>query len=413
MKASQQTKHWRGYALFILAGLLLVTTAAAWTGLWVLTSIPIGFLFGFFLQKGDLCGSSAFSEVIMMKDRRKIAGIWVVIVTAMAGFAVLDLLGWIKLNPKPFLYLNVIVGGLVFGVGMVLAGGCISGCLYKAGAGNLNSMAAVVGIPLGAMAVECGPLYSLQVAMKQYAIKTSDGAVASLPNVLGLPYWVLAASFGILTVIALFFFRRRPEAKQHLTSGDESWLKRFLTRPWKSWQAGLAIGLLMIPAYVSSAASGRNYPLGAKEGVVQLELLVIDQDLKQIWKTEPAAARDEAAVQTSSVEAGGATSRPGKKVVWWMVGLVLFLVPGSFVSGRLSGQARLLPKPPDEMIVAFIGGLLVGVGTAFGMGCVVGNILSGWALMSLGGFLFGVVTILMNWVTTYFYMMGGPGTRSR
>ena len=47
----------------------------------VLTAIPIGFLFGFFLQKGDLCGASAFSEVLLMKDWRKIYGLWVCIVT--------------------------------------------------------------------------------------------------------------------------------------------------------------------------------------------------------------------------------------------------------------------------------------------------------------------------------------------
>jgi hypothetical protein len=39
-------------------------------------------------------------------------------------------------------------------------------------------------------------------------------------------------------------------------------------------------------------------------------------------------------------------------------------------------------------------------------GCVVGNILSGWALMSVGMVLFGVVTILANWATTVLYLRG-------
>ena len=124
MNNTRKTIHWKAYSLIMLVGLSVITAAAVWTRSWVLTSIPIGFLFGFSLQKGDLCGSSAFSEVIMMKDRRKVVGLWMVIVTAMAGFAVLDLLGWIVLNPKPFIYLNVIVGGVLFGVGMVLAPTC-------------------------------------------------------------------------------------------------------------------------------------------------------------------------------------------------------------------------------------------------------------------------------------------------
>lgn len=348
----------------------------------------------------------------MMKDRRKVVGLWMVIVTAMAGFAVLDLLGWIVLNPKPFIYLNAIVGGVLFGVGMVLAGGCISGCLYKVGAGNLNSMAALAGIPLGAMLVECGPLYPLQEAMKQHVIKTSDGAVASLPNVLGLPYWALAVVFGILTLLAVFLFRKKTQAS--LSPDAKGLLERIMTRPWKPWQAGVAIGLLMTPAYLASAASGRNYPLGAKEGVVQLELLLIDRDLDHVWKADEAVSPGGGVSQAAAAREGAASSpvrRPGKKVVWWMVGLVLSLVPGSFVSGRFSGQARLLPKPPDEIVIAFIGGLLVGVGTAFATGCVVGNILSGWALMSVGMLVFGIVTILVNWTTTYLYMMGGSLTK--
>ena len=51
------------------------------------TAIPIGVLFGFFLQKGDLCGASAFSEVVLARDWRKVWGLWVGIVVSMAGIA--------------------------------------------------------------------------------------------------------------------------------------------------------------------------------------------------------------------------------------------------------------------------------------------------------------------------------------
>ena len=70
---------------------------AVFTRVWVLTAIPIGLLFGFFLQKADLCGSSAFSEALMFKDWRKLGGIGVIIVASMVGFALLDMAGLIKL----------------------------------------------------------------------------------------------------------------------------------------------------------------------------------------------------------------------------------------------------------------------------------------------------------------------------
>jgi len=121
---------WKTLLFFSAAGIVITVVLAAATGLWVLTALPIGFLFGFFLQKGDLCGASAFSEVLVMRDGRKLAGLWVLIVAAMVGFAVLDWLGLVRLSPKPMLPWSYIVGGMLFGAGIVLAGGCISGCLY-------------------------------------------------------------------------------------------------------------------------------------------------------------------------------------------------------------------------------------------------------------------------------------------
>jgi hypothetical protein len=56
--------------------------------------------------------------------------------------------------------------------------------------------------------------------------------------------------------------------------------------------------------------------------------------------------------------------------------------------------------------VAALGGFLVGTGAALATGCVIGNILSGWALMSVGMVVFAVVTVLANWATTWLYLRG-------
>jgi uncharacterized membrane protein YedE/YeeE len=405
MTEQLQQGSWKSYASISFIGMSIVVAVAASTSLWVLTAIPIGFLFGFFLQKGDLCGASAFSEVLLMKDRRKVFGLWILIVVAMAGFAILDLLNLVQLNPKPLLIYNHIVGGLIFGVGMVLAGGCISGCLYKAATGNLNSIVALLGIPAGVMLVEFGPLNSWHASMKQTVIKTSDGGVLSLPNVFGLPFWALAGLFGILTILGIVIYRRKKGKESGLKSSQEFGLQGIMARSWKPWVAGLAIGLLMVPAYLSSAASGRNYPLGVTHGVMQAELLLIEDNLNHIWQPRsPNPAQP-------PVRSGAATAQTaGKPVSWWLVALVLSIVVGSWVSARMSGKAKLLPKPPDQIIVAIIGGVLTGAGAALATGCIVGNIMSGWALMSVGMVFFGVVTILANWVTTYFYLMGGSSS---
>ena len=401
------TPHRINWQVYAMIGLMVITTAtivAFATKTWVLTAIPIGILFGFFLQKGDLCGSSAFSEAIMFRDRSKLLGLWTVIVVAMLGFAALDLLGFVTLNPKPLRYISYIAGGIVFGVGMVLAGGCVSGCLYKAGTGNLNSMIALLGIPIGVMIVEFGPLQGILSVSKNIIVKMSDGGVVTLDHVLGIPFWLTTVIIGLMTVFGIIIYRvKYGNTQKHASTESLSW-ERIMTHAWKPWVAGLAIGLLMIPAYLSSAASGRNYPLGVTHGVMQAELLLIDADFTHVYQSNPPSP--EKATTALNLNAGQKPMQSGKKVVWWLVALIVSLVAGSWLSARMSGQTKLLPKPPDEMLFALLGGVMVGIGAAFATGCVVGNIMSGWALLSIGTMLFGIITMLANWVTTRVYLMG-------
>ena len=395
--------NWKAYAIISLLALVGISVVAGVTKLWVLTAIPVGFLFGFFLQKGDLCGASAFSEVLLMKDWRKVFGVWVVVATSMVGFAVLDGLGWVQLAPKPLLWVNYLIGGLVFGVGTVLAGGCVSGCLFKAGAGNLNSMVGLLGMFFGIAVVEYGPLRAaFQSAQKTFVVKAADGGPVTLSSVLGVPFGILAVVIALVTLVVAVV-RGRGKGGEPAERQPFSFARAMTAAHWKPWQAGLLIGLLNVPAYLSSAATGRNYPLGVTHGVLQSGLLLTDGNLKHGYQKPPPPPPPTAA-QPLPLPPGVV---PQKKVSWWLILVVTFVVVGAWVAAKMSGQAKLLPKPPDQTVIAFFGGLLVGGGAAFGTGCVIGNIMSGWALMSVGMILFGVMTVLGNWIATYFYLMGG------
>jgi hypothetical protein len=60
--------HWRRDVTLSLLPLVIVQGTATLTRVWILTALPVGFLFGLLLQKGDLCGASAFSEVVLARD---------------------------------------------------------------------------------------------------------------------------------------------------------------------------------------------------------------------------------------------------------------------------------------------------------------------------------------------------------
>ena len=404
-------KSWKRPVLFILAMILITLLASVLTGLWVLTAIPIGFLFGFFLEKADLCGASAFSEVVMMRDKEKLGGIWVIIAVSMIGFALLASSGLIDLNPKHFTWANKIVGGVLFGIGIVLAGGCVSGCLFKTGQGNINSMAGLVGIPLGIAAVKYGPLNGLTSYLHQFTIKAPDGGAISLSTLIGLPYWLLALLIGIITIFVAWKISQKkrqgkPQNPQAVLKEEEeeetSIMQKLTLKRWKPWQAGLAIGILALAAYMSSASSGRNYPLGVTGGVVYTQLSITDAPLEYVY-----APKSEAPPVKAPVFQSQTAGKESKSVKLWLILLVICLVIGANYSARITGKLQFKPRPPEQTVTSFFGGIILGSGAAIAHGCIVGNIMSGVALMSVGSILFAIVVIPTAWLTTYFYLMGG------
>ena len=408
MSEAAKDINWKAYSITSIVIMLGITLAAIFTRLWVITAIPVGFLFGFFLKKGELCGASAMSEIPLMRDKSKAFGIWIAIVVSMVGFAVLDLLGLVQLPAKPLVYLNYIIGGVLFGTGIVLAGGCVSGCLFKAGAGNINSMAGLIGIPLGVALVEYGYLSGFQKYMKGFVIKSQDGGPVTISSVTGMPYWLLAGIFASVTIITIFLKRKNNSKNNTVRPDDTGFVTRTIRRPWKPWKAGLAIGILAIFAYLSSASSGRNYPLGVTHGVLHAQMLFTENNLNYAYKKPEAKSIVKNQIKSPEVQTAAAVpQKTGKKVNVWLMLLITSLVIGSWVSGRLSGTIEFKPRPASQTVVAFIGGIILGTGAAIAGGCVIGNILSGLALMSVGNILFTVVVVLTNWAATYFYLMGG------
>jgi uncharacterized membrane protein YedE/YeeE len=367
------------------------------TSQWYLTAIPIGFMFGFFLQKGDLCASSAMSEMIMFKDRSKIWGFWVAIVSTMISIAIIERLGLITLSPKPLFWLSYIIGGIIFGIGMVFAGGCISGVSYKGAAGNINSIMALMAVPIGIAMVEYGPLSVFSENLKQYLVKGTNGESISLSYITGIPFWILAIIFGTSTIAYSLWKHKKNKFTFSIP----------LKRSWKPWVAGLLIGILGALAYLSSAETGRNYPLGITHGVLFTKMLFTEKpDNLILVKSKPKIETQAVATQ-ANVKVIKKPTENKKKVSMWLVLVLTSLLFGSWVSAALSGQAKLLPKDPSQTLVALFGGLMIGVGAAMTGGCSIGNILSGWGLMSIGNFIFGIFVLLANWATTYFYLMGG------
>jgi len=103
----------------------------------------LGVGFGAALQRSRFCFNSAFRDLLQFRSGRTMKGVIVGMAVATVGFG----LHMYTLMPNPFLgpvapeahavpvSAALVVGGVLFGIGMVLAGGCTSGSLYRMGEG--------------------------------------------------------------------------------------------------------------------------------------------------------------------------------------------------------------------------------------------------------------------------------------
>ena len=111
------------------------------------------------------------------------------------------LLGLLPNYPFPLFYAPSaanVIGGLLFGVGMVLAGGCVVGTLYRMGAGSLVSAVAFVGLIVGSAGyAEIFPFWSAFIKRTTFF----PGKI-TLPQMLGVgptvPVLLIAAAAGVL-----------------------------------------------------------------------------------------------------------------------------------------------------------------------------------------------------------------------
>ena len=115
-----------------------------------------GLAFGFIVQRSHFCFVSAISNFFLFKDGRLIRGILGGLFIATIGFSII----MYRQVPDPASGLpatayvapfgwHLVMAGAIFGLGMMLAGGCIMGTLYRIGEGALASLVALLGIIIG------------------------------------------------------------------------------------------------------------------------------------------------------------------------------------------------------------------------------------------------------------------------
>ena len=321
----------------------------------VITGLFVGILFGFILQRGRFCMNSAFRDAILLKDNVLLKTVFVALLVELVGFSIMDMTGAIAINPKPFWWGANLLGSFVFGIGMVLAGGCASGITYRFGEGMVGAMTAVLGLAVAGYFTAAGFLKPFKANLQAATtIPGADGKALTLHGILGMDYTTLALIIFVIAVVVWFFVAKN---KKEECEADPGW----------GWlNTGILVGIVGILAFPLSAAAGRNYPLGITAGWINIvQGIFLGADFN------------------------------------WIGMLIVGIVLGGLIASIIAKEFKFRVPSAMTLVQTFVGGLLMGFGAVTSGGCNIGHLLSGIPQLSLGSILAGISIVLGAWVASY------------
>lgn len=139
-------RYWNWAFMSVMFFFFLLLAQINWK---LALNLGLGIGLGFALEKSRFCFVAAFRDPILTGMTALSQAVILLLGVSILGFALVAGSGQgYALNVYP-LGANTIVGGLLFGIGMVLAGGCASGILMRIGEGFAMQMLALAGALVG------------------------------------------------------------------------------------------------------------------------------------------------------------------------------------------------------------------------------------------------------------------------
>ena len=326
----------------------------------LITGLVLGTVLGYVMQRGRFCVTGMLRDIFTLKTWRGFVVLLVVIAVHAVGLAALTSLGVITPEVDDFAPLAVIIGGFLFGVGIVLAGGCASGTWYRSGEGLVGSWIALLTYGLSAAAMKAGALKGMNSALREYTVP-----LTTIQQSLGVSTWALALPLAVLTAFIVAKFVRAEAAQPKIAQlvAKKTGLAHLLAeKPWHVYTTGAIVGVLGVIAWPLSAATGRNDGLGITTPSSDLVRFVTTGDVTRIN---------------------------------WGALLVLGILIGSYLAAKASGEFRVRVPSGTQSVRPVAGGVLMGVGAAWAGGCTVGNGMVQTSLFSYQG-----------WVALLFIALG-------
>ena len=331
-------------------------------GFWLATGgLAIGMVFGFLVYRTNFCTMGAISDVVNLDDYRRMRSWLLAAATAIVGTQALALTDAVPLAKSMYLgttlnWFGNVVGGLMFGFGMVFAGGCASRNLARVGGGDLRALMTLIVMGLFAYMALGGILGPARAWIEQATsinlagLKVATQSVGDLLGAmtsLGAKAGNMIVGLGVTIAAAIYCFR------------DEG----FRSSPVHII-AGIGVGLCAVAGW---ALTGLAYDEIATRTTSPISLTFVRPTADSIeWLQRFTAAMT-----------------PGFGVT-----TVFGAILGAFVAALSMGRFRFATfSDVGDTKRTLLGAAMMGIGGVLAMGCTIGQAVTGLSTLALGSFL--------------------------
>lgn len=328
----------------------------------------IAVVFGFVAQRSRFCTMGAIADLVITGDRARMR-MWLAAAgTAVIGFNLMVWLGWLKAGDSIYagpriIWLSAIAGGLMFGAGMVLASGCTSKNLLRAGTGNLKALVVLMVVALAGFATLKGITGVVRASVLDPVavnVATQQDLPTLASQAFGLSTRTAAALLGAAIGLSFLGAALRPGAGR---SGDHVF-------------SGVAIGALIVAAWWNSGVLGF-----VAESPETLEPVFVATSTHRMEALSFVSAVSYAAdyllffSDVSKALTVGIVSAVGLAIGAWLHAM-------TSRTFRWEGFQTV-----SDLRNHLVGGTLMGIGGVTALGCTIGQGLSGISTLSVTSFI--------------------------
>ena len=167
----------------------------------VLIGVVMGLIFGFAIEKSRVFEPGMMLGLFQLRNFTVLKVFLTAIATSLVVLAILTSTGLVELGPKAAIYPATIAGGLLFGAGIALVGGCPTTIPAQIGAGYRDAWAALAGGVFGS--ITYGYLQPFLSGLNQ-----GPGEI-TITEAIGVPFWLVALPVAVLIIFFLIVLERR------------------------------------------------------------------------------------------------------------------------------------------------------------------------------------------------------------